>query len=62
MLAGPLAYRTRVVAGGLVALAIGAGMLTMGAKPDRLEAPRVQVSVLAAIDDAMDAGTYKAPG
>jgi hypothetical protein len=61
MLPGTLAHRARLVAGPLVALAIGVGLVTMDAKADRAETPRVQESVRAAIDDAMDAGTYKAP-
>ena len=50
----------RPVSAGLVVLAVVSAVLLMGsANP---EGPRIQEVVRGAIDDAMDAGTYKAPG
>ncbi len=53
--------RARPISAGLIAVALIAALAGLGAKPEDPEAPRVQEAVRGAINDAMDAGTFKVP-
>jgi len=51
----------RPISGGLIAAALIGALVGLGAKPEDPEALRIQDAVRGAINDAMDAGTFKTP-
>jgi len=51
----------RSIFAGLIGLVLLAGCASLGANAWDLEAPRVQEAVRGAVNDAMDAGTFKDP-